>query len=100
MTLDQIVATLRTLGYSVLWAEETEDQYVIGFDFMNNRETPWTRAFHLDKVHATPGLFIAEINAWKDDMKSRLSKGEVSLTMHNVIQHYGAQRLHDFLAAA
>jgi len=100
MTLDQVVAGLRSLKYSVLWAEETEDQYVIGFDFMHNPETPWTRGFHLDKVHATPELFVAEINEWKDDMKMRLSRGDVSPTMHNVIQHYGAQRLHDFLAAA
>ena len=92
-----IANQLRAWRYTVLWVESTDDQIVICFDFMDNAECPWQRAFPIDATHATPALFVDAINDWKKDIKARISKGEVSTTIHEVIMHYGAKRLHDML---
>jgi hypothetical protein len=94
---DSIVNQLRFWGYKVIWREIADDQIVVAFDFMHNPELPWVRAFRLEGIHATPQLFEKEINDWKKDMKARISKGDVSGTLHSVIVHFGAKKLHRML---
>jgi len=92
-----IANQLRAWCYTVLWVESTDDQIVICFDFMDNAEMPWQRAFAIDAVHASPQQFVAAINDWKKDIKARIASSDVSPTVHAVIMHYGAKRLHDML---
>jgi len=87
-----IAAGLRSKGYNVVWAEETADQVALAIDFIGNRELPWVRAFHLDAAGCDVPAFMAEIEAWKEDVRKHLSFGVASPTVRAVIAHYGIKR--------
>lgn len=89
---NQIAAGLKAKGYHVQWAEETDDRVALAIDFIGNKELPWLRAFHLDAAGCDVGTFMAEIEAWKEDVRKHLSFGVASPVVQQVIGHYGIKR--------
>jgi hypothetical protein len=88
----QIAAGLKAKGYAVQWSQETPDQIVVSIDFIQNPELPWLRAFHLDAAGCDVETFVAEIEAWKEDVRKHLSFGVASPVVQQVIAHYGIKR--------
>lgn len=98
MKADVLSTALRTRGYNVVWAEETEDRLAVGIDFINDARLPWIKAFHLDKEGSDVPAFIREIEDWKKDLRQQLSFGVASDTVRAVISHYGMERLEQAVA--
>lgn len=94
---DLIAAALKAKGYNVVWREETDAQVVVGIDFVNNKETPWIRAFHLDKEAGDVLAFIREIEDWKKGVRMDMHLNTPSATVQSVIQHYGLARTYQAL---
>lgn len=89
---NRIAAGLKAKGYAVQWAEEKPDQIDLSVDFIGNKELPWLRAFHLDAAGCDVDTFVAEIEAWKEDVRKHLSFGVASPVVQQVIAHYGIKR--------
>lgn len=92
MSPDAICSELRRRGYYVVWKETTDDQLVIAIDFMRNPETPWVRAFHLDKAVCDPNMFEGAINAWKAEVRRNHYLGLDSEVVRSVTARFGVKR--------
>ena len=85
---EQICAALKSRGLKPVWLEVTDDQIVIGFEFISLHPT-WTKAFHFDSVHATPDAFVGLINEWKNKIRKDIVTNNPSAVVRNSISAHG-----------
>jgi hypothetical protein len=91
---EALCSRFKAVGLKPVWMEVTDDQIVIGFEFISAHPT-WTKAFRFNSVHATADAFIGLMNEWKNKIRRDIVQSTASTIVQNMIREHGLMAVLD-----
>ena len=95
---EQICQALKLGGQKPVWMECTDDQIANGFELISEHPT-WTKATHADAIFATPLVFNAIMNEWRDKVRRDIAIGTPSEVVAHMIRCHGMDKVQKVLEA-
>lgn len=97
---NDICRELQRRGHKPVRLEVGAGRIYLSIDLMDDDGRPWTKAFFMPALLATPHGFEAKIKDWKRKVASDLRTGTPTTVVREAVAHWGERRVQAMLEAA